>query len=243
MSDEEQSTPCAMRYAMFVKILAFSCGVMQCIIGVIQLFEAFNYGGVTSFCDSLPSGEVDLTVDVTADLGQNLNNLMDTLKDGIQSIGFNPKFNKKQLACIGPQIRWVRGDSTEFDFTSNVNGQPSLLAYERSSWRGVFSLQPKVFIDLWTPLVFGVISVFLHMGQTRSDKIADNWVRFSLWFVLQALWGSFGYAGNMGIITGFLGVAVSFFALLALCIAPNEPRALNLHGLLGMIHVGGGTEK
>jgi len=202
-----------MRFGMFVKIMALIVGVMQCIVGVIQLFESFNVSGNTSFCDSLPESP-----------GNPL---------------FIPGMNKESIACIGPQIRWVKGDGY-WDFTSNVNGK-SAVFFPRMSWRGVFSFKPEVFVDLWTPMLFGVISVFLHMGQTRSTKIADNWLRFSFWFLIQACWGSFGYAGNIGIITGFWGIAVSFFALIAICVAPNEQTALDLHGVLGMLHVDGDT--
>merc|ERR1712048_1032044 len=122
---------------------------------------------------------------------------------------------------------------------NGMNGQTLevLLPEAARSWRDVFTFRIDKFIDLWTPLLFGLISLMLHMGHTRWDAVADNWITFSFWFLLMALWGSFGYAGNLGILTGFLNSSVTFFGLLCLFICPAEERVMDLSSQLGMLHL------
>jgi len=208
---DEESSPCAIYYAYFVKWFAFMVALFQCGVGVIQIFAAFDPGAnIHNFCADLPDSDTPPSGDLA-----------------LQS--------KYGLTCIGPQIRWV---TEHYRFSEQVNGFAIITLGPRTSWRGVFSFKPSVFLDLWAPMIMGVISLFLHLGHTRADKIADNWIRFGLWFLFQALWGSFGYAGNWGIITGFMGAVLSLCAIFASCIAPHEERVLELHGLLGMVHVG-----
>jgi len=161
---------------------------------------------------------------------------------------FNTKFCEENIkvypmyadkvTCPSPWVAWVKtGISDSLDFTEDVNGDKfddyGGAVSLPHVWRDVFSFQPELFIDRWTPLFMGIISVLLHLEHTRWDKIADNWIRFGLWFIFQALWGSFGYAGNLGIITGFICCVTGTLAIMAACLSPNESRTMDLMKCFG----------
>jgi len=133
-------------------------------------------------------------------------------------------------SCIGGLLSWNAGDSS---FTHDVNGPPSQTGDEYK-WRDVFTFLPDLFIDFWTPVVFGIISVAAHIGHTRWNLISDNWMRYALWSIIQACWGSIGYAGNLGVMVGILNLGVALFCLMGLCIAPQMDPVLDLSIVFGL---------
>ena len=106
--------------------------------------------------------------------------------------------------CVGPWLFWSSGD-----FTADVNG-----AY----WRlQLFSLAPDAFIDNWSAVILGLITMFLHVHSLRIEALSRNWARLCVWFLFVALFGSFGYAGNLGVLTGFLNSLVALLCFILAC--------------------------
>jgi len=149
-------------------------------------------------------------------------------EDNIQPY-YEAKYGNSTIACHSPWVAWIIASNDELSWTDDVNGGKSDYEGDKPHvWREVFSFQPDLFIDRWTPVFFGLLSLTVHFGQTRWEKITDNWIRFGFWFLLQALWGSFGYAGNLGIFSGFISAQTALLAIFAGCFSPNEPRTMNL---------------
>ncbi|CDJ51419.1 hypothetical protein, conserved [Eimeria brunetti] len=95
-------------------------------------------------------------------------------------------------------------------------------------WRqALFSFTPEVFVDVWTPFIFGTVSVVAHFNTFESSFITGDFFRFFFWNLIMALFGNLGYAGGLGIICGSFTLLVAFFSLVCLC-ACNGPAKLNL---------------
>jgi len=132
--------------------------------------------------------------------------------------------------CVGGWLSWNAGDNY---FTKDVNGPPFQTGSEYK-WRDVFTFLPDLMVDFWTPMLFGILSFCAHIEHTRWNLISDNWIRYAIWSILQACWGSIGYAGNLGVIVGLVNLGVAFFCILGLCIAPSDDPVLDLSCLFGL---------
>lgn len=103
--------------------------------------------------------------------------------------------------CVGPWLYW-----SSDTFTEDVNA---------GYWRDtLFSLKPDSFCEQWGPLFLGLATVFTHTAALRIDAICLNWARVCMWFLFLALFANFGYAGNLGILTGFLSSLVALLAFI-----------------------------
>merc|ERR1712129_434259 len=91
----------------------------------------------------------------------------------------------------------------------------SLMNYQ---WRAsVFSLVPDVFVDNWTPLIFGVMALLQCVGGMQSHWLSGSLLKCLLFHVAMMLFACFGYAGQAGIVVGFIE---SFAGLLILIAIP-----------------------
>lgn len=86
-----------------------------------------------------------------------------------------------------------------------------------NTWRQTFSLRPEKFVDLFTPLCFGMFETIQHLSpQYMNKQIAGTWVVRAIWFFILSLFGQFGYAGNLGVICGYysdFGICLPCLAL------------------------------
>lgn len=129
------------------------------------------------------------------------------------------------VSCIGPYLRIGSLD--------DIN---------EGGWRKTFTLKPDDFVDLWTPLVFGAVQLVQHINDDmRIDMFSSNWLKVILFNVICALWGQFGYAGTIGVITGFLTTCAFLpFALVLMFIDDEKDEknrnatCLNLGTRLGI---------
>jgi len=113
-------------------------------------------------------------------------------------------------SCFGPWLIWQK----ESDGLNDVNG---------TYWRSVFSFNTSVFFDLWTPIFLGLFSLHMYVPALMEASAweSEQWHFNSVFFLLTAIFGSFGYSGNLGIISGFTNVLASIFCLVASNIADN----------------------
>ncbi|KAL8273402.1 hypothetical protein Esti_002647 [Eimeria stiedai] len=123
------------------------------------------------------------------------------------------------LWCFLLPASKVRLSIAPDNFLSDVN---------ETRWRqALFSFTPDVFVDLWTPFVFGAVSVSAHFNNFDLHMVTGDFFRFFLWNLVMALFANMGYAGGLGIICGSFTLLVAFFALVCLC-ACNGSAKLNL---------------
>ena len=105
--------------------------------------------------------------------------------------------------CLGPSIRWNTVNSQ--NFVQSSNGP--------TAWRSIFTLDIEILGPLWGPTVLGYFTAIQHV-QDHNHALLMSWPRVCLWFLFIALFANFGYAGNLGIICGFVSVVVALLAVL-----------------------------
>lgn len=97
---------------------------------------------------------------------------------------------------------------------------PSVTDDTNSEWRLVFSLRPEIFVDLFTPLVFGGFECLQHLSpQYMNATIAGTWLVRAVWFFVMSLFAQFGYGGNLGVLVGYytdFGIVIPCLALAVL---------------------------
>jgi len=67
----------------------------------------------------------------------------------------------------------------------------------------VFTFTPEAFVEIWTPIVLGMIALSIHIKSLKIQWIAENWTRVFVFWLILTFFGTFGYAGNLGIVAGF----------------------------------------
>lgn len=82
--------------------------------------------------------------------------------------------------CVGPLLIWPG------DFLRSVNAD---------KFGSVFSLDLNRGLELWTPIL--LVVGYLAVGN-------ESWMMSTFFLVFMALFGAFGYTGNMGVIVGML---------------------------------------
>lgn len=95
-----------------------------------------------------------------------------------------------------------------------------------TAWRLYFSLRPRIFVDNFTPLIFGGIETLQHLSpQYRNESISGSWVVRAIWLFTMSLFGQFGYGGNLGVLVGYFtdfGIVLPMIALAVLDNAVDE---------------------
>ncbi|GMH91892.1 hypothetical protein TrVE_jg12291 [Triparma verrucosa] len=113
--------------------------------------------------------------------------------------------SSETTSCFGPWLYWQKTG----DGLADVNGQ---------YWRTVFSFNTSVFFDLWTPIFLGLASLHMHIPALMDSSSAyekDQWQFNCIFFIITALFGSFGYAGNLGVLGGFVNITAAVVCLVA----------------------------
>ncbi|KAK3249230.1 hypothetical protein CYMTET_41334 [Cymbomonas tetramitiformis] len=147
--------------------------------------------------------------------------------------------------CVGPWLIWDRGTEDDFEkFKKDFNGGDQLLtswantqpgSRSRGSfqsqgrfWRDIFTLRPEKFVDVWSPMFFGILALFQHISPLKWGALSGTWMHVCVYHVFISFFGVFGYAGNFGIITGFLCVFNAFIAMCLQFYAPEEHTGMKL---------------
>jgi len=104
--------------------------------------------------------------------------------------------------CIGPALKWNSG-SVAFTEDSNKEG-----------WRSVITTDVNTVLDVFSPMIFGLLILATASSKTRDTSsfvagFAYSWSRMGFLLIFTALFGSIGYAGNFGIVTGVINLTVS----------------------------------
>lgn len=103
------------------------------------------------------------------------------------------EFNSDETFCVGPLLFW------------GVDTNTTTVVDDRNVfWREVVGLTPKALANNFAPLIIGIMMMLGHRRGSPFQVLLHNWYRVSLLCVLVALFASFGFAGNAGVINGFL---------------------------------------
>eukprot|EP00389_Voromonas_pontica_P000100 GDKH01000151.1.p1 GENE.GDKH01000151.1~~GDKH01000151.1.p1 ORF type:complete len:155 (-),score=33.46 GDKH01000151.1:310-774(-) len=91
----------------------------------------------------------------------------------------------------GVALRWP---SRGADFVQDVNA---------ASWRhALFSLDPAIIADAWTPFFVGLIGMVVHFASFHSKLLTGNFLRYGVFLLFTVFWANFAYAGGWGIVVG-----------------------------------------
>lgn len=115
--------------------------------------------------------------------------------------------------CIGKSLVWAIDDS---DKIGDANTQ----------WRTVFTLAPDYFCDAWTPFFYGIFAMMQSFPEMKMDFCVGTWGRCLGFWLLGTFWALFGYAGNFGVMWGFLSSLgmCPFFLVMAMFDATEHPE-------------------
>merc|ERR1719374_412995 len=101
-------------------------------------------------------------------------------------------------------------------------------------WRDVFTLNPIVMLDFWTPVILGLLGSAVHLKQLRSGGMEtfmpSNYIQYALLMLVTGLFGDFGYTGMAGVLVGALCVVASLCCVIAKVTGDQQVRLLNVSG-------------
>jgi hypothetical protein len=131
-----------------------------------------------------------------------LNNLVHIVHNEMQTFCHDEHDN-----CIGPGLKWPD------HFFRDVN-------LPLGTWGHLFSLDLNRVLDCWTPLFLVLVT---YLAQPLEHAPVG-------WFLVLALFGSFGYSGNGGIVAGLILCLMSFINVFCVLPMPSDDEGGSLLG-------------
>eukprot|EP00440_Ansanella_granifera_P033842 gb/GFBE01036717.1/.p1 GENE.gb/GFBE01036717.1/~~gb/GFBE01036717.1/.p1 ORF type:complete len:156 (+),score=15.68 gb/GFBE01036717.1/:1-468(+) len=98
-------------------------------------------------------------------------------------------------------------------------------------WRGLFTLRPNVLLDVWTPIILGILGSSIHVHSMRfcfffEWILPTNYVQYAVFMLVTALFASFGYCGQLGVIVGAFSLCTVVLCILARLTGENGIKRL-----------------
>lgn len=131
-----------------------------------------------------------------------LNNFLHVIKNEFHH-WCSDSHSAQNKQCVGPLLIWPH------DVLDSVN---------IDKWGSVFSLDINRALELWTPLVFLLIFGTLSAGM-------KSWLSTSVFLILFAVFGVFGFTGNLGIVIGMGLVIAAFLSFFVALFCGEEIKA------------------
>jgi len=122
--------------------------------------------------------------------------------------------------CVGPWLFWSKHNFIDQDLN-------------RLGWGSVFTFNPSIFFDLWIPFVLGLVAVGFQFKSVRVKAISENWPRTCIYYTIMALFGSFPYAGNLGVLAGFYAVFCAFLCFIMAFIHSGDSPSMEYELMTG----------
>jgi len=116
-----------------------------------------------------------------------------------------------RVTAVGAYIKW-----NNFNFLGDTG---------KLNWGApLFSFAPSTFADVWTPFVFCVVGLSVHVEKMpfKVKCLQDGWGMFCVFHSFMAFYGGIGYAGNVGIILGGIQFVCAFIILGAVILCDGE---------------------
>lgn len=127
-----------------------------------------------------------------------------------------------ELYCAKDTTTWCRvkcvGSCKVKEEPQSKNGlwDCGALSDNNKDWRKIFTFKPNDFLDMFTPIALGGVEFLQHLGKDYiSGTISGTWVVRALWLFALSLFGQFGYAGDLGVLCGY----IMDFAVVLPCVA------------------------
>jgi len=101
------------------------------------------------------------------------------------------------------------------------------------NWRTLFSLDPGILADTWSPVIFGSITIRAHYeGEAVSifNHITSNHKKYLVWNIFMLLFGTIGYDGLLGILVALVVIMVCVNCIVTIFLGDsNASLALRLN--------------
>lgn len=108
-------------------------------------------------------------------------------------------------------------DDVELEWSDD--GEP--IDETTTAWRSIFTFKPDTLCDVWTPVIFALLAVSQLVPGLQYGGLTATYLRCTVFHVVMALFGAWGYAGNLGIITGAVEIVTGAAALVAHLLFPK----------------------
>merc|ERR1712079_901790 len=66
-------------------------------------------------------------------------------------------------------------------------------------WRWVYTLRPDILLDLWAPVLFGLLGLSIHVASS-DRQIVKTYVYYAVFMLMTALFANIGYVGQFGVL-------------------------------------------
>lgn len=87
-------------------------------------------------------------------------------------------------------------------------------------WQTSFALTPQAIVHHFQPALIGWFALSHHIGYVKAWSVYGSWIQMCFWYVFVAVFGCFGYAGNLGILAGAFSLLTAAIAA-ALAVVDN----------------------
>jgi hypothetical protein len=94
-------------------------------------------------------------------------------------------------------------------------------------WRTVFTLNPFILLDVWTPVILGGIGVCIHLKDLKFPYVS-NYAQYALFMLVTSLFANVGYVGQLGIIIAVLSATGALLCSIASLIGESTLKTLDL---------------
>merc|ERR1712029_372990 len=94
-------------------------------------------------------------------------------------------------------------------------------------WRQIFTLRPGILLDLWAPVLFGLLGLCVHVASD-GRKIVKNYVQYMLLMLLTALFANVGYVGQFGVLLAGYSTLCAMACIVARLAGEKDVHLLDL---------------
>mmetsp|Transcript_98894 Transcript_98894/g.262646 ORF Transcript_98894/g.262646 Transcript_98894/m.262646 type:complete len:153 (-) Transcript_98894:177-635(-) len=95
-------------------------------------------------------------------------------------------------------------------------------------WRSVFTFNPCVMLDIWTPVILGAIGTCIHLKPSLQFTRITSYAGYAIFMLVTALFGNFGYVSQVGIIIGAFSLLGCLMCIIASLSGQKSLKALAL---------------
>mmetsp|Transcript_101405 Transcript_101405/g.160346 ORF Transcript_101405/g.160346 Transcript_101405/m.160346 type:complete len:156 (+) Transcript_101405:79-546(+) len=100
-------------------------------------------------------------------------------------------------------------------------------------WRTVFTLNPEVILDMWTPFIFGLLGISIHIKALQfcpmvTQFLPVTYVQYAIFMIMSALFACIGYMGQAGVIVGIVCLIAAIMCVVVRLLGEVYLKAVGL---------------
>lgn len=140
----------------------------------------------------------------------------------------------KWTGLVGSLLTFVLGIVHICDITARIYW-PSNVGFitdvNRLTWRDpLFTLNPIVMLDVWTPFIFGAMGLLAHTEKAkRLEVVTESFLNYFIFNMICGLFATIGYNGGLGIIFCIPVFLAALFSGIVLIMQKDANASLKLN--------------